>query len=662
MSDTSLATVQDRILPLSPSSVRLRGLLGARLDACRANRMVPHDEDYLLWPYEDGLPVVPAGSTALRYYEEIAPLKAPRGEQSWLYPRGMAPRPEFTVSDWQGEFIATWVAAASVMADNADDRQLREKLDRVVARWLATQTPDGYLGTYAADDRWKSWDVWVQAHNMLGLLAYFDVSRQQAALEATRRVADRLLIDFGPGRASLQATGHHNGMASSSVLEPFILLFQRTGDRRYLAFAQWLVDEDWETASGPKTVSALTSGAGVRGVGNGKALEMLITLVGVVELFRATGQQRYFDTVEAAWTDIVQDQLYITGSASVGEYFGEGILPNDGWHDIGETCVTMAWINFCLHLHRLTGDAKYFEPAERAIYNHLLAAQSEDGRGWAYYVGLRDYKRYREHTDPECCPSRGSRAMSMLPGAALSRSEDRVFINLFEPLSAEVSMRQASPVRIQVSTEYPFDGAVTVELGLERPATFGLCLRKPNWCQGFTLSVDGVRERAEVDSRGYVCITREWRDKAKVELHLDMEPRVVTDASGNAGRVAFMRGPVVFAADAALLPETRLLEDVAVQVGPGLEAVRCSKPDGRSTSRLEVCTARLPVGSAFAFNDGGRYRLLSVTRGEAQDWVELVPFYEAGNLAPGSYRAGVWSNREAFRAPTYQVWLPILTS
>ena len=97
-------------------------------------------------------------------------------------------------------------------------------------------------------------------------------------------------------------------------------------------------------------------------------------------------------------------------------------------------------------------------------------------------------------------------------------------------------------------------------------------------------------------------------------------------------------------------------------VGPGLEAVRCSKPDGGTRSRLEVCSARLPAGSAFAFNDGGRYRLLSGTNGEAQDRLELVPFYEAGNRAAGSYRAGVWSNREAFRAATYQVWLPILTS
>jgi len=56
------ATVQDRLLPTGPGAVRLRGLLGTRVDACRTNRMVPDDEECLLWPYEQGLPVVPTGS------------------------------------------------------------------------------------------------------------------------------------------------------------------------------------------------------------------------------------------------------------------------------------------------------------------------------------------------------------------------------------------------------------------------------------------------------------------------------------------------------------------------------------------------------------------------------------------------------------------------
>jgi DUF1680 family protein len=622
--------------------------------------MVTHDEEYLLWPYERGVPVVPNQSPALRYYEEVAPLKAPRGELSWIYPKGMAPRPEDTVSDWQGEFIANWVAAAAVMARDADDRPLFDKLDRVVTRWLATQALDGYLGTYSAGDRWKSWDMWMQAHNIMALLVYYDVSKQQRALDAARRIADRVLADFGPGKASVQLTGHHGGLASSSVLEPIVLLFRCTGDQRYLTFARWLVDEDWETPAGPKTVSALTAGAGVRAVGNRKALEMLITLIGVIELYRETDEPRYFDAVEAAWSDIVEKQLYITGSASVGEYFGDAILPNDGYYDIGETCVTMAWLHFCFQLNRLTGDAKYFEPAERAIYNHLLAAQSEDGRGWAYYVGLRDYKRYRDHTDPECCPSRGSRAMGMLPGAAVGLAEGKIFVNLFEPLSARVQMEGIGPVQVEVHTEYPFEGEVRLELGLPRPAAFRLCLRKPGWCQSWTLLVDGIRHAGEVDSNGYVCVTKEWEPGAKVELTFEMGPRIVSDASGNAGHVAFVRGPVVFAADVGLLPEGRLLEDVSVPVAPDVGAVRWAGGGAGPSNRLEVQTARLQAGTGFAFGDGGRYRIVSDAKTEDAGLIQLLPFYEAGNSATDSYRTGVWSNREIYRRATYQVWIPVV--
>jgi hypothetical protein len=574
----------------------------------------------------------------------------------------MAPRPEDTVSDWQGEFIANWVAAASVMARDADDGALSEKVERVVTRWLATQDADGYLGTYSADDRWKSWDMWMQAHNIMALLVHYDVTKQGRALEAARRVADRVLADFGPGQASVSLTGHHGGMASSSVLEPMILLYRSTGDHRYLAFAKWLVDEDWETPGGPKTVSALTRGAGVRAVGNRKALEMLITLIGVVELFRETGEQRYFDAVEAAWSDIVQKQLYITGSASVGEYFGEAVLPNDGYYDIGETCVTMAWVHFCLQLHRLTGDAKYFEPAERAVYNHLLAAQSEDGRGWAYYVGLRDYKRYHDHTDPECCPSRGSRAMAMLPGAAISVGGGDIFVDLFETLSATVQMDAAGPVRVDVRTEYPFEGQVRFEIGLERPATFGLCLRKPGWCQSWTVSVDGVGQAGDVDGNGYLRLAQEWQPGARIELSLEMGPRVVSDASGNGGHVAFVRGPLVYAADVALLPEGRLLDDLSVEVAPGVETVKCTRAGDGPAHRLEVRTARLMPSANFVFGDGGRYRIVSEPKAEAAGPVQLVPFYEAGNSAPDSYRPGIWSNREIYRRATYQVWVPVVAT
>lgn len=99
--------MQDRLSQPRHGSVRLRGLIGTRVDACRANRIATHDEGYLLWPFEETIPIVPRDSSAERYYEEVAPLREPLGEHSWLHPRGMAPRPQITVSDWHPEMLGT---------------------------------------------------------------------------------------------------------------------------------------------------------------------------------------------------------------------------------------------------------------------------------------------------------------------------------------------------------------------------------------------------------------------------------------------------------------------------------------------------------------------------------------------------------------------------
>ncbi len=652
--------MQDKLSQPRHGSVRLRGLIGTRVDACRANRIATHDEAYLLWPFEETIPIVPRDSSAERYYEEVAPLREPLGEHSWLHPRGMAPRPQITVSDWHPEMLGTWLATASVMAYDADDLTLRDKIDRVLSRWLTSQRPDGYLGAYVEGDRWKSWDLWAEGHSMTGLLVHHELSNEPRALDAARRIADRILMDFGPAKASLVAMGPHGGLASSSVLEPITLLYRYTQDERYLAFARWLVDEDWETEHGPRTVSALTTGAGVRAVGNAKAVEMLLTLIGLIELFRETDKHLYFSAAEAAWNDIVEGQLYVTGSASVGEYFGNASLPNDGSLAIGETCVTMAWIIFCLSLHRLTGHPKYFEQAERAIYNHLLAAQSEDGRGWAYYVGLRDYKRHREHTDPDCCPSRGSKAMSVLPGAALATADNTIFVNLYESLSATLTLDNVGPVQFEVNTDYPFEGQVRIQLRLKAPAAFSLCLRRPGWCQRWGVVVNGAQHATEVDTLDYLRVNREWASGDEVVLSLEMLPRIIADAQGNAGHVAFARGPLVFAADVALLPKGRLLEDVVVQVSSNEDSARYVPAHGAQTNTLEVHTARLALNGESAFGDGGRYHCINGVVTEDHGAIALVPFYQAGNSDPDSYRDGVWNNREVYRRATYQVWLPVL--
>ena len=126
----------DSLQPLDPSAVRIEGWLGARIDANASSRLEVVDTEPLLAGY----------------------IKKP-GSQPWI-----------------GEHIGKWIHAATLAWVYTGDRALREKLDAAVARLIATQEPDGYLGTYVPSQRFglypdADWDVWTHAYNMIGLLA-----------------------------------------------------------------------------------------------------------------------------------------------------------------------------------------------------------------------------------------------------------------------------------------------------------------------------------------------------------------------------------------------------------------------------------------------------------------------------------------------------------
>jgi len=255
--------VEDVIRRPSPNSVKMKGLVGKRFELNRLNRLRHQEEDHLLFPFHEHCPV------GMNHPDR--------------------PRQEIE-GDWQGEYIGTWLDAAILTAWNAEDEELQAKIEAMVNDWLSTQEDDGYLGTYDDKDRWKSWDVWVQAHDLIGLLSYYWFTGKKNILEAAIRVADRVLQDFGPGKRYLYPTGPHGGMASSSFLEPLVWLYRETAEERYIEFARWLVDIDWEQPDGPRIISSLMAGRGVAGTANAKGIEMLICFAGLVELYREQGR------------------------------------------------------------------------------------------------------------------------------------------------------------------------------------------------------------------------------------------------------------------------------------------------------------------------------------------------------------------------------------
>ena len=203
--------VEDALHPAN--AVLISGYVGEKLNLSWQNRILAQDVDRLVLPF----------------------------------------RNRTETSCWQSEFWGKWFTSAVLAYRYRPDPRLKIMLDKAVNELLATQTPDGYIGNYAADKHLLSWDIWGRKYCMLGLIAYYDLTKESKALKAAGKVADHLMQELQDGNLLIVKLGNHRGMAASSVLEPVCLLYARTGEGRYLNFAQEIVRQ-WETPDGPQLI------------------------------------------------------------------------------------------------------------------------------------------------------------------------------------------------------------------------------------------------------------------------------------------------------------------------------------------------------------------------------------------------------------------------
>ncbi|HYG21784.1 MAG TPA: beta-L-arabinofuranosidase domain-containing protein [Verrucomicrobiae bacterium] len=587
--------VKDRQEATIPAAIQLGGFLGKRLDANVTNRLAKVDEERLLEGFR----------------------KRP-GRQAW-----------------DGEHAGKWLHAATLAWEYSQGSELRTKLDRVVAELGKCQMEDGYLGTYLPEQRWTEWDVWAHKYDMLGLLTYYRATGNTNALAISRRCADLLCRTFGTnaGQRDILKAGWHMGMAPTSVLEPMVLLYRLTGETKYLEFCRYIL-ASWETPAGPKIVSTLLSAKRVDKVGNAKAYEMLSCLNGALEFYRTTGEKQLLEAALNAWQDIVNSRLYLTGTASHHEHFHKDHeLPN-GNADVGETCVTVTWIQFNAQLLRLTGEARFAEELERAVYNQLLGAQKPDGSGWGYYVQLEGKKPYSAELSGHCCLSSGPRGLALVPTFAVTADHEGVIINFLTAGKSRLRLPDGKFVRLEIESGYPGTGDMRVKVVLDQASVFTLKLRVPAWSQTATLSVNDRSQERSLPAGEYAALRREWHDGDVITLRMPMSLRTIVGAHGNAGKVAFARGPLILAADDALNPGApigtfRILPAQSkMQAGTLIGEQRGSVHAIRTTPSAERATNEIFALQLISFAEAGS------TQDPYQVWMPLAEQNPGGVQSP----------------------------
>jgi DUF1680 family protein len=460
---------------------------------------------------------------------------------------------------WQSEFWGKWFTSAVLAYKYQPSEKLKAVLDHAVKGLLANQTPDGYIGNYAEAHRLEEWDIWGRKYCMLGLLAYYDITKDRKSLTGATRVADNLMDDLKKKDGIIVTKGNYRGMAASSVLEPICLLYNATGNKKYLDFALEIVRQ-WETAEGPKLISKANTNVAERfpkpknwysPEQGQKAYEMMSCYEGLLELYRITGNETYKKAVEDTWTNIKQTEINIAGSgASTEMWFGGKAIENTPINHYQEVCVTVTWLKLSSQLLRLTGDSRYADEVENTYYNALLGSLSHNGATWAKYTPLNGQRLPGSEQcgmGLNCCEASGPRGLFTYPLQTVMQGAEGIQVNYFAQGVFKLKTSKGQQVTLNQNTTYPRSGVIEMVVDLQMTEDFEIGVRIPAWSKASKLSVNGTAVN-DVQPGTYAKLKRVWKDGDKISLELDMRGRVIKTGI-IATSTAIVRGPIVLARD-----------------------------------------------------------------------------------------------------------------
>jgi DUF1680 family protein len=501
--------------------VNLQGYVGSRIDGCLEHRVKAQDTDELLATY--------------------------------FNPRNVN-------GQWASEFWGKWVQGAIAYYHYSKDPVLYAKIKDSAEKMMSAQQPDGYLGDHDKATRagQYTWDVWGRKYTLLGLIKYYRLSGDKRALKAACLLLDYTMTEIGPDRKHIWQTGLYRGMPPASILEPVMLLYADTKEERYLKFAQFIVD-DCEGEGGPRLVAKCDEPVGKRfplqpgqawwSFENGqKGYEMMSCYVGLLELYRATGNTEYLEAARTAYEHVRTEEINVAGGACTQECFygGHALQTYPAQHTM-ETCVTFTWMQYSERLLDITGDSRYVDELERTMYNALMASMKADNSQIVQYTPLEGFRREGVHqcgVHINCCNANAPRAFAMIPRVAYRvPAEGRVDVNLYIPSTAKLKCGKRTLTLTQ-NTEYPRLDVVEMTVMPDKPFDATLALRIPGWSARTEVTVNGTPVE-NVTTGEYCEITRSWTAGDVVRLHFDMPAQLVR--LNHMG--AIRRGPIVLARD-----------------------------------------------------------------------------------------------------------------
>jgi len=557
--------------------------------------------------------------------------------------------------------VYKWTEAVGFALQSGDRPELHALADKIIKEVVAVQESSGYLNTYYVDDRAKDrmtpdvqrWghELYNLGHMIQGAIAYYRATGERTLLDASMRFVDGYLLpNFGPDASKKPIFSGH-----PEIELALIELYRTTGEKNYLNLAGYILQSDGRIKFPERAYVYHFCGIPFtsRTHLEGHAVRAMYACCGATDYYMETGDESYLKTLNVLWNDLVTSQMYVTGGVgarSQGEAFGDSYeLPN--FTAYGESCAAIGNMMWNWRMLTATGEAKYADVIERALYNGINSGMSLDGTLYCYRNPLAfdpsgGDKIRNPWYDTTCCPPNLERTFASLPGYFYGTSKDGLYVHLYDNSQLDWHLEDGTGLKVTQKTNYPWGGAVDIAVSPVKPTEFTIYLRIPGWSEGTQVKVNGAAVSG-VNSGHYLAVRRRWAAGDIVTAKFNMDPQVIeanTRVVDDFGRVAVQRGPLVYCLEQLDQPEGVPLYDVSLDL-------RQKSPsqfhDEFEANLLGGIVVLKHVGAASEPSAGANRLYFSYSGSSAprrQVELQFIPYY-------------AWANR----APTpMQVWTPFL--
>lgn len=589
-----------------------------------------------------------------------------------------------------GDMYKWLEAVAAVYAVNKDP-ELDALMDKFIEQVVKAQRADGYIHTpVIIEERNKGIDTHSEhrdqtvigtkvgaedekgafanrlnfetynlGHLMMAGITHYRATGKRTLFDAAIKAIDFLCHFYETASAELA----RNAICPSHYMG-VVEMYRATGNPRYLELSKNLIDIRGMVENGTDdNQDRIPFREQYNAMGH--AVRANYLYAGVADVYAETGEAQLMKNLTSIWNDIVNRKMYVTGACGalydgtspdgtcyepdsiqkVHQSYGRAYqLPNSTAHN--ETCANIGNMLFNWRMLESTGDAKYADIVETALYNSVLSGVSLDGKRYFYTNPLRlsdDFpytlrwpRERQEYISCFCCPPNTLRTICEAQNYAYTVSENALWCNLYgqSELTTELGKHD---LEVSQVTGYPYDGKVMLTFrAVPKKQEMALHLRIPAWCDRATVKVNGEVVDVPVKANTYATLNRVWKKGDVVELDMEMRVKLMESnplVEETRNQVVVKRGPLVYCLEGMDVADGRRIDDVlipsTIQFTPTEITI-----DGSKMIALDG-EARLMDEASW---DNVLYR--EVGKADRTVKIRLIPYFAWGNR--GKSEMTVW--------------------